>query len=145
MVTIRPVQTDDLKDLSVLYEELTGKKTDDEKLAVAFKSIMEDHRYIVLGSYVDGRLAGSLMGILCQDLVGDCRPFMVIENVIVSGQFRRQGVGRRLLADIENIARERGCYYIILVSGGHRKEAHSLYEALGFKDENVEGYRKHLS
>ncbi|MNZ70717.1 putative acetyltransferase [compost metagenome] len=84
------------------------------------------------------------MGIICQDIVGDCRPFMVIENVVVSNHIRRQGIGQKLMAKIEGIARERNCYYIIFVSGGQRKEAHAFYEKLGFKDEKVEGYRKHF-
>ena len=85
------------------------------------------------------------MGIVCQDLVGACRPFLVIENVVVSSEFRRSGIGRLLMDSIEAVAREQNCYYIILVSGGQRKEAHRFYAALGYKDEAVEGYRKHLA
>lgn len=48
------------------------------------------------------------------------------------------------MLEFERIAKERDCYYIILVSGEQRKEAHVFYEKLGFKDEKVEGYRKHL-
>ncbi|MDQ0088526.1 ribosomal protein S18 acetylase RimI-like enzyme [Paenibacillus anaericanus] len=84
------------------------------------------------------------MGIICHDFVGECKPFMVIENVIVSNRARRQGIGKKLMLEIERIAKERDCYYIILVSGEQRKEAHVFYEKLGFKDEKVEGYRKHL-
>ncbi|MFD2877411.1 GNAT family N-acetyltransferase [Paenibacillus rhizoplanae] len=68
--------------------------------------------------FVDGELLGSLMGIVCQDLVGDCRPFMVIENVVVSSRARRQGLGKKLMTAIEAIAHERDCYYIIFRVGG---------------------------
>lgn len=145
MLEIRSIQFEDLPDLSALYEELVPTKTNFNKLAEAFRSIENNNNYNLLGAFDEGRLAGSLMGIICQDLVGDCKPFMVIENVIVSGRARRKGIGKRLMTDIERIARERGCYYIILVSGGHRKEAHLLYESLGYKEEKVEGYRKHLN
>ncbi|MNO01656.1 putative acetyltransferase [compost metagenome] len=69
---------------------------------------------------------------------------MVIENVVVSNRIRRQGIGKKLMTMIEKIAQERNCYYIIFVSGGQRKEAHTFYEKLGFRDEQVEGFRKHL-
>jgi GNAT superfamily N-acetyltransferase len=82
------------------------------------------------------------MGIFCLDLVGECKPFMVIENVIVSKRVRRQGIGKKLMHKIEEIAKERGCSYTIFVSGEERKEAHLFYEKLGFKEENVVGYRK---
>ena len=84
------------------------------------------------------------MGIICYDLVDQCKPFMVIENVIVSSQAQRKGVGQQLMLRIEQIARDRECGYIILVSGAQRKEAHLFYEKMGYREEQVEGFRKHL-
>ncbi|MNT93826.1 putative acetyltransferase [compost metagenome] len=69
---------------------------------------------------------------------------MVIENVIVSRSARRLGIGKMLMTEMEKQAKARNCYYIIFVSGAQRKEAHAFYEELGFKDEAVVGYRKHL-
>ncbi|WP_438493850.1 GNAT family N-acetyltransferase [Paenibacillus sp. IHBB 3054] len=145
MVTIKEIEADALEALNELYSELIGHRTDQVKLEEAFNRIKADSRYILLGAYVDGELLGSLMGIECQDLVGDCRPFMVIENVVVSSRARRQGLGKKLMTAIEQAAHERNCYYIILVSGEQRKEAHVFYESMGYRDEKVEGYRKHLS
>lgn len=145
MVTIKEIEADSITALNELYSELTGALTDHDKLNAAFTAIKGDSRYILLGAYVDGELLGSMMGIICQDLVGDCRPFMVIENVVVSARARRQGLGKLLMTAIEEIAHERDCYYIILVSGEKRKEAHVFYEKMGYRDEKVEGYRKHLS
>lgn len=145
MVTIREIGADSLIALNELYSELTGSLGDQAKLAEVFAAIKADSRYILLGAYVDGELLGSMMGIICQDLVLDCRPFMVIENVVVSARARRQGLGKQLMTAIEEIAHERDCCYIILVSGEKRKEAHVFYEKMGYREEQVEGYRKHLS
>ncbi|MNW43199.1 Predicted N-acetyltransferase YhbS [Fontibacillus panacisegetis] len=144
MITIRQITRDDLKDLSQLYDDLIDKKTNYKKLVEVFETIKSNDNYYILGAFKDSELVGSVMGIICQDIVGECRPFMVIENVIVSNHIRRQGIGKKLMAKIEIIARDRNCYYIIFVSGGQRKEAHAFYEKLGFKDEKVEGYRKHF-
>lgn len=84
------------------------------------------------------------MGILCKDLIGECEPFMAIENVVVSSKIRRQGIGRKLMNEIEVIARQQNCSYIILVSGGQRVEAHRMYESMGYREEHVEGFRKFL-
>lgn len=145
MVIIREIEEESLKALNELYSELTGVPAEPAKLKNSFGIIKADSRYILLGAYNDGELLGSLMGIICQDLVGDCRPFMVIENVVVSSRARRQGLGKQLMTAIEAIAHERDCYYIILVSGEKRKEAHVFYERMGYREEKVEGYRKHLS
>ncbi|MFF2016104.1 GNAT family N-acetyltransferase [Paenibacillus sp. NPDC058177] len=145
MVILKEIEADQLDALNDLYHELVERAAERSKLKEVFKLVKADNRYILLGAFIDGELLGSVMGILCYDLVGDCRPFMVIENVVVSSRARRQGVGKKLMVRIEEIARERDCYYMILVSGEQRKEAHIFYETLGFRDEKVEGYRKHLS
>ncbi|OBZ14658.1 GNAT family N-acetyltransferase [Bacillus sp. FJAT-27264] len=145
MVILKEIETDDLDALNDLYHELVERAAERSKLEEVFKLVKADNRYILLGAFIDGELVGSVMGILCYDLVGDCRSFMVIENVVVSSRARRQGVGKKLMVRMEEIARERDCYYMILVSGEQRKEAHIFYETLGFRDEKVEGYRKHLS
>ncbi|MNO30336.1 putative acetyltransferase [compost metagenome] len=145
MITIKEIESESLGALNKLYNELIHSPTDPQKLEAAFRSIKSDSRYILLGAFVDGELLGSMMGIVCQDLVGDCRPFMVIENVVVSSRSRRQGLGKKLMAALEAIAHERNCYYIMFVSGEKRKEAHIFYEAMGYREEKVEGYRKHLS
>lgn len=145
MVKIEEIGFDSLEALNLLYQELTGGPTDPVKLLTAFRTIREDSRYILLGAFAEGELLGSMMGIVCQDLAGDCRPFMVIENVVVSSRARRQGIGKQLMTALETIAHERDCYYIIFVSGEKRKEAHVFYEKMGYKEEKVEGYRKHLA
>lgn len=144
MVTIRKIEQQDLPALSQLYDELMGMPANREQMERMFRFIAENGQYYLLGAFHEDKLAGSVMGIECMDLVGECRPFMVIENVIVSQHVRKQGVGQKLMAEIERIAKERNCGYMILVSGDQRKEAHRFYEKLGFGDEKVQGYRKHL-
>ncbi|MWV43330.1 GNAT family N-acetyltransferase [Paenibacillus sp. HJL G12] len=144
MVTVKHIAEEDLPALSGLYEELMGYPTDGQRLTEVFKSAEASGNYHILGAFYEGELAGSLMGIICLDFVRDCRPFMVIENVIVSDRIRRQGIGKRLMVEIEKIARDHDCAYIIFVSGEQRKEAHQFYEKLGYRDEQVEGFRKHL-
>ncbi|WP_151734876.1 GNAT family N-acetyltransferase ['Paenibacillus yunnanensis' Narsing Rao et al. 2020] len=144
MATIKAVEAQELEQLNLLYGELMGQPANPAKLAETFGRIAGDDRYILLGAYVGGELLGSLMGIICQDLVGECRQFMVVENVVVSSRARRQGLGKQLMDRLEAMAHERDCSYIILVSGDKRKEAHVFYEALGYREEKVEGYRKHL-
>lgn len=131
MVTIEQIEIASLEALNTLYDELMGGRADPVKLEKAFRTIREDERYVLLGAFADGELLGSLMGIVCQDLVGDCRPFMVIENVVVSSRARRQGLGKKLMTAIEDIAHERDCYYIIFVSGEKRKEAHIFMRRWG--------------
>ena len=144
MIQTREIKRQELDALCELYNELMDGYTNFDNMKRVYSSIEENPQYILLGAFQDKELLGSLMGIVCYDLVGDCKPFLVIENVVVSSRTRRQGVGKKLMQRIEELAKERGCWYMILVSGEKRKEAHRFYEALGFKEEQVEGYRKYV-
>ena len=143
-ISIRPVKIDELDELAELYRELAGKGTDPGKMKKHFEWMQSNPDYIVLGAKGAGELIGSLMGIVCQDIVGECRPFMVIENVIVSRRYRRRGIGKRLMRKIEEIARERNCYYIMFVSKSQRGEAHRFYESLGYGLDFARRFKKYL-
>jgi ribosomal protein S18 acetylase RimI-like enzyme len=55
-----------------------------------------------------------------------------VPDLFVDAAYRRLGLGRALLEACAAEARRRGCHRLTLASRHHRKEAHLLYEALGF-------------
>jgi len=138
------IQKNDLPDLSQLHEELSDMKSNFSKIEANFALMIRNDYYHLIGAKIDKRLVGSLMGILCLDLVGECRPFMIIENVIVSSDYRNKGIGKALLNEIEMIAKKLNCYYIFFVSGDNRKEAHRFYESVGYNNDKVKGFKKYL-
>jgi ribosomal protein S18 acetylase RimI-like enzyme len=144
MIAIKPIERSDLRDSASLFAELSGKPTNKESMLNNFEWMEKNGDYYVLGAKLDQRLAGSIMGIVCRDLVGECKPFMVVENVIVSNQFRGQGIGKRLMLEMEKIGRKRDCHYIMFVSGAQRRDAHQFYESLGYKLDVVQGFKKYL-
>lgn len=145
MIAIDKINESDLNDLSTLYEELSGVKTNMGKMKENYDWINTNPDYILIGAKDDNKnLIGSLLGIVCHDVVGECRPFMVLENVIVRSDCRGLGIGKTLVNYIENYARERNCYYIIFVSSINRKEAHKFYESLEYDINAVQGFKKYL-
>ncbi len=138
---VRKLTELDLPELAELYTELMHEVISVEQLAENFAQYNSLPTYSILGVEYQGKLAGSILGILCHDLMG---AFMVVENVIVGSKFRRHGLGRMLMQRVEEIAQEHGCYYIMLVSGEQRREAHWLYAAMGYQVEAVRGFRKKL-
>jgi len=144
LITFQTATTDDLEALAQLYEELSGEQPDFCKMKENFKMMELDPNYVVLTAKENEVLVGSVMGIICLDLVRKCKPFMVIENVIVKSAWRGLGVGAKLMEEIEGIGRSRGCYFTMFVSGGHRKEAHKFYESIGYDLDLVQGFKKYL-
>jgi GNAT superfamily N-acetyltransferase len=145
MIAIERITVEDLAAVAKISEELCGRATDFEKMTASFSKITANPDCFLIGAKDEQhRLVGSAMAIVCQDIVGECRPFMVLENMIVTQNHRGSGIGRQLIQYTENIARERGCYYIMLVSLAKRTEAHKFYEALGYNIGVVQGFKKYL-
>ena len=57
-----------------------------------------------------------------------------VENVVTDKDFRKQGLGKKVMDKAIEFAREKNCYKVILESGAWREEAHQFYRNLGFDD-----------
>lgn len=144
MIEIAPVGREDLPQLAALFAELVETKTDLAAMAENFSLISGDPGYILLAAKDGQQLVGTIMGIVCLDMVGSCRPFMVIENVVVAGSHRRRGVAAALFRELEAQARERQCYYTMLVTADWRQEALAFYTAMGYETGKFRGLKKYL-
>lgn len=136
------IVAEDLPQLARLLESLTGLATPLPGLAAAFDRMARHPDYHLVGVRHGESLAGAVCGIVCLDCVGECRPYLVAENLIVAEAYRRRGVGRLLLEELERRARQRDCFYVMLVAGRQRREAHAFYAALGYVAEA--GFKKRL-
>ncbi|WP_235885126.1 GNAT family N-acetyltransferase [Bradyrhizobium frederickii] len=60
------------------------------------------------------------------------RPYGVIENVVTHVDYRRLGLGRRVLAHALDVARQADCYKVHLATGSKREATLRFYEGAGF-------------
>jgi predicted N-acetyltransferase YhbS len=144
MLTLQMASFSDLVQLAELYEELTAYPSNLEQMKKQFKKLTADSDYIILVAKKEEIVVGSVMGVLCYDLVGECKPFMVLDNVIVKSQVRGQGIGCKLMKKMEEIARSKNCNSIQFVSRFDRKDAHRFYVSLGYELDLVQGFKKYL-
>ena len=141
---IGSISENDLPELASLQKELINEEPNLEKMLKLLPVISKDPNYYLLGIRSKGFLVGSLVAIVCHDLFGACIPYMVVENVIVAKEVRGQGIGTKLMEHVEDIAKERGCRYIMLVSAAARTKARDFYDGLGYDSENYRGFKKIL-
>lgn len=139
------LQEDDLVSLSLLYQQLVPHEPRLTEMREAFRKAQDNPNHLLIGAKENGKLIGSLVGIVCETLFGRCRPFVVVEDVVVDTDHHRKGVGKALMAEIEGFALDRECSYIILLTDSDRPEAQHFYEALGYKSEPYRGFKKTLS
>jgi GNAT superfamily N-acetyltransferase len=57
-----------------------------------------------------------------------------VPDLVVTERARRRGIGRALLEEIEQRARDRGCHMIQLESAYFRAEAHHMYRQFKMRD-----------
>lgn len=140
---IRQLQLDDLPQLSRLYQQFWNEISDVEKMKKQLHKINSQNTHIILSAVDGSQLLGSVMGVICEELYGDCQPFLVIENMIIDKSNRKMGVGKALLLELEKQAKGRGCSQMILVTEADRLDACSFYESFGFQQHH-KGYKKKL-
>jgi predicted N-acetyltransferase YhbS len=144
-ILIKKLQKHDLAGLKALYEDAFNSETDFDKMTQIYKLIEHNENYIVLCAFLDEKIIGSILGAICHELIGNCTPFLVMEDIAVLSTHRRLGVAKKLIKELEEQARIKNCNMILFVSSEHRIGAHKLYESLGYNTDKVNGYRKRLS
>lgn len=140
---IRELLITDLPALAELYFQFWEEESDISQMEKQFEIIKKDNRHILLVYEENGKVIGTVMGVVCRELYGTCRPFLVVENFIVDKNHRRKGIGKLLMNELERKARERNCTQMILVTEKDRADACGFYLSYGFQTNNA-GYKKKL-
>lgn len=117
---------DGMEELGRLYSEWSGKEYDE--------------KYVLWNSYFmgardrdkDDRLIGCVQLIVIDDPFFQ-RRWGLIENVFVLEDYRHNGICREMMRLTESQAQLFGCEFVKLTSGMDKKDAHRLYEGLGYK------------
>lgn len=129
---VRPAAAQDATGVAALLGVL-GYPCDRDEAASRLRAVADDPDQQVL---VADR-HGCLVGLLALDVryylpLGG--PTCRITALAVSSGEQRQGVGRMLLREAEQRARQAGAARIELTSGAQRSEAHDFYRACGYED-----------
>nr|AXS01264.1 acetyltransferase [uncultured bacterium] len=72
------------------------------------------------------------------------RSIGLIENVITSKEYRKKGIGKKIMENAIQYAKEQNCYKVLLQSGNERTDAHEFYESLGFNGESKKAFEIRL-
>ena len=141
---IRMAIETDLTQILKLYEDnkLPFLKNDINKMIVKYGELVNLPNYYVLVAEKDDEILGTVSGIICESICDGGKPFMVIENMVVKKEWRRNKIATRLHEFLDVIAVENNCVYAIIVSSVERNSAHEfIKKSCGF-DDPVVGFRK---
>lgn len=131
-VEIREAVLNDAKAISELNNIQMGYKTSVEDTSERLVSILASKSNKVFVATVDGNVVGYIHA---NDY--DVLYFPHVKNIMgiaVNEEFKRQGIGRRLIDAVEVWARNTNAVGIRLVSGAARKDAHEFYKHCGYNE-----------
>jgi GNAT superfamily N-acetyltransferase len=128
-ITIRPARLSDAAAIAVLTKQL-GYDAEPGAVADRLPRLLarSDQQFLVAE---DGGRAVGWIHMLVAEYV-EAAAFVVIGGLVVDRDYRKQGIGRRLLGHAEEWAVANGCSFVRLSSSMARTEAHAFYERAGY-------------
>lgn len=67
------------------------------------------------------------MEIICHELYGSCRSFLLVKDLVVDKSYRSRAIGVRLVSALEDEGRNRDCYQIIFITETDREDTVKIY------------------
>jgi GNAT superfamily N-acetyltransferase len=133
---IRVIERRELPALLDLYRHLREADAPlpaEDALWQVWDDILQDPRMQVLVVDLNGSLVASCTLAIIPNLTRGARPYGLVENVVTHLAHRRKGIGTRLLRHALQIAWERNCYKVMLLTGSKTEGTLRFYEQAGFR------------
>lgn len=125
-----------LMDINMLMKQLSSKFKGINKNYL--QEIVSNQNTKMLVAKSDGKICGSAcLAVICIPTGKKAR----IEDVVVSKDFRRNGIGFKLIHYCLEMAKSLGIQYVDLTSHPRRRAANELYQRVGFVKGETNVYR----
>jgi ribosomal protein S18 acetylase RimI-like enzyme len=136
-VTIRPLQPSDISAVMLLHRELGWNpafKADGTTLRQRLETLIDEDNALLLVAEVDREVVGYIHGQMVVYLLFAGRE-MLISEVFVREEARGQGVGKALIAAMENEAVKQRCFRISVTNSRERESyRRGFYPSLGYQE-----------
>lgn len=142
MRTIRRATKNDADDIANLYREL-NTLSPVSVLPERIEAVANSSNAHLLVCDDGGEIIATALVCLCQDVMFDNQPFALIENVVVSADYKREGIGKSIMDHIEAFCLEQDCSKIILQTSSENREARDFYTAMGYDPDAKIGFIKY--
>jgi GNAT superfamily N-acetyltransferase len=145
MATIRAATEQDIPRILGLYQQLSFNPGDYKAAPVTdcqrvFSDMAKVPGYSLLVAEENGEVVGTTVLAILPGIAHGTSPFAVVEYMVVDEKQRSKGIGRALMEHCMKVAKEAGCYKIMLTSDKKRERAHKFYQSVGF-EASAHGFR----
>ncbi len=142
---IREAQAADLSALLQLYADLHDEEPPEAGAAqAAWTAILADPGHHLLLGCMDGRAVCSCVLVVVPNLTHGARPYGLIENVVTCSEARGRGYATSLLRRAAELAKDAGCYKVMLLTGRKDEATLAFYRKAGFNSEDKTAFIRWL-
>ena len=140
-IAIRESTYDDIPSLLELLYELgrpkPQKDNELEKFTALLNNYMQEDDKKILVAQIDNSKIIGMISIVFLSRLNQNTSEMYVPELIVSQNYRSNGIGKKLINFSIDIGKEKKCHRMRLESGNQRIESHKFYKHLGFEDSSI--------
>lgn len=131
---IREAKESDLMPLLELYLHLHEDRVPEESdhLQNVWQSILHDPNHHLIVCEENGKLVSSCVCVVILNLTRNVRPYALIENVVTHPDCQKRGLASQCLDYAKQIAKQKNCYKIMLLTGAKDEATLTFYRKAGF-------------
>ena len=133
MIEIRDLKIEDIDGLVNLLGQLWPDKSINKK---AVKRVIEKglvNEYQIYICAIDNENLVGFCSLTIKNNLWLSANLGNVDELVVDSEYRKQGIGKLLMNEIEEIARNHNCKRLELDSAFHRTIAHDFYARIGFE------------
>ncbi|MCM1307222.1 MAG: GNAT family N-acetyltransferase [Butyrivibrio sp.] len=133
---VREARAEDLNQILELYLCLHESSVPEpsEHLSDTWAQIIGDANHHLIVGELDSKIVSSCVCVIIPNLTRNARPYAFVENVVTHTDYRRRGLASECLELARKIAREEGCYKMMLLTGSKSPETLEFYRRSGYND-----------
>lgn len=143
---IRRATPDDAESIQELYGHLIPEDpvVPADQFAKVFAKITQGEGNVILVGEDQGQIVSTCYLNLIPNLTRSMRPYALIENVVTHPDHREKGHGTAVIQAAMQVARDHGCYKVMLLTGSKRPSTLRFYEGAGLKAKEKTAFHTRL-
>ncbi|MCM1040228.1 MAG: GNAT family N-acetyltransferase [Ruminococcus sp.] len=130
----REAQKEDLQEILKLYLYLHEDSIPEESghLTHTWNQIIQDENHHLIVNEISGQIVSSCVCVIIPNLTRNVRPYAFVENVVTHADHRGRGYASACLEYAKQIAQEKNCYKMMLLTGSREKKTLDFYQNAGY-------------
>lgn len=144
---VREARSEDLNGILALYLHLheTVIPDNNAQLQATWNQIITDPNHHLIVYEEDGKIVSSCVCVIIPNLTRNVRPYAFIENVVTHKDYRNKGYATACLHFAREVAGEKNCYKLMLLTGSKNREILDFYRSVGYNDTDKTAFIQWLS